>query len=235
LDSDDIWFPEKLEWQVRTLEQFRNDCYACFTDARCVDNSEMDTSAFVLFERHYVQTIGIDKDAMRSLAKRFCGFFISTLLARADIIRRMGGFNPDVPYAEDRDFYFRLSLVTPLAYIDKLLVRTDRSSSPPGSACRPWERVEVRLRGHQQMYENWLRLGDVLPTDVRKTILQDLRATHSDWANWHLENMRYAEARQEMLKAIRYDMAFRVMVKLALTTVAPGIARKISGPSSSYL
>ena len=30
LDSDDAWLPEKLEWQVQALEQFRNDCGACF-------------------------------------------------------------------------------------------------------------------------------------------------------------------------------------------------------------
>src|ERR1017187_5289101 len=34
LDSDGLWFSEKLEWQVRAVAQFKNDCGACLTDAR---------------------------------------------------------------------------------------------------------------------------------------------------------------------------------------------------------
>src|SRR5579862_254532 len=37
LDSDDVWIPEKLEWQVRAFEQLKNKCGVCFTDARLVN------------------------------------------------------------------------------------------------------------------------------------------------------------------------------------------------------
>ncbi len=235
LDSDDMWLPEKLEWQVRVLKQLENECGACFTDTRYVDNSGTDGSTFQLFERHYEESIGIDSNATQSLAKSFCGFFVSSLLARADIIRQIGGFNPDVSYAEDRDFYFRLSLITSFAYIDRLLVRSDRSSSPPGSTCRPWDKVEVRLKGQERMYESWLALGSSLPLEVRKTILKDLRATHCDWANWHLENGRYDKARYEVSQAARYGLTPRMTAKWALTWIAPAIARKLSGKSRPYL
>src|SRR5260370_12393005 len=46
LDSDDFWAPDKLEWQVRALEQLKKKCGACFTDARLVNNSGMDISSF---------------------------------------------------------------------------------------------------------------------------------------------------------------------------------------------
>ena len=30
LDSDDVWLPEKLEWQVRAIERFKDKCCACY-------------------------------------------------------------------------------------------------------------------------------------------------------------------------------------------------------------
>jgi len=235
LDSDDTWFPEKLTWQVNALERFKDECGACFTDACCGDNMGTNASSFKMFGRGYEQRVGIDRSAVKSLAKSFCGFWISTLLVRADIIRRIGGFSLDISFAEDRDLFFRLSLVTALAYIDKPLAYSDRSSTPPGSVCRPWEKVEVRLTGHQRMYESWLRLGSALPRDVRKTILQDLRATHCDWTNWHLEGRRYDEARQEMSKAIQYGLSPKAVAKWMLVWVAPAFARKLSGSMRPYL
>ncbi len=46
LDSDDVWVPEKLEWQWRAIEQFKSKCGVCITDARLVDDLGMDTTAF---------------------------------------------------------------------------------------------------------------------------------------------------------------------------------------------
>jgi len=235
LDSDDRWLPEKLEWQVRALQQFDNECGACFTDARCVDNSGLDAGTFGVFGKRYQEMTGIDQTALRSLAKSFCGFWISTLLARTDLIRQIGGFNPAIAFAEDRDLYFRLALVTSLVYIDKLLVCCDRNSTPPGSMCRPWDRVDVRLQGQQRMYESWLGLGDALPADVRKTVRQQLRATHCDWANWHLENEHYDTARQEVSRAVCYGLTPTVTAKWVLTWIAPLIARKLCGRPAHYL
>src|SRR5208283_3297783 len=171
-----------------------------------VNNSGTDTTTFRFFKRYYDQTMGIEPDAVRSLAKSFCGFWISALLARTDLIRRIGGFDPNVHFAEDRDFYFRLSLVTSFAFVNKPLVRTDRSSSPHGATCRPWEKAEVRLRGSQCMLEKWLRMNAALPRDVRQTIVGNLRALHSEWANWYLENERYDEARQAVTRAVKYEL-----------------------------
>ena len=60
LDSDDIWLPEKLEWQVRALEQFQDKCCACITDARLVDSLGMDTSAFRESGKPYEEILGIE-------------------------------------------------------------------------------------------------------------------------------------------------------------------------------
>jgi glycosyltransferase involved in cell wall biosynthesis len=228
LDSDDSWHPEKLEHQMRALEQFKNECGVCFTDARLVNNSGMDISSFQVHGRNYNQPMGIDRDAMKSLAESFSGFWISSLLVRTDLARQVGGFSPDISFVEDRDFHFRLSLVTGVAYVNKLLIRTDRNPSPPGSTVRPWDKVEVQFRQQQRMLEKWLTMNDALPPDLRKRIERNLGALHSHWANWYLENGRYDEARQAASQAVEHKFAVGTAVKWALTWLAPGIARRIA-------
>ena len=235
LDSDDVWMPEKLEWQVRAVERFRSSCGACFTDARLVNYSDKDTTAFHQEGRHYEHDIGIDADAVRHLAKSFGNYWVSALLARADLVKQIAGFDNRIQFAEDHDFNFRLSLVTSFCYVNRPLAEIDRGASAPGSTCRPWEKMEVRLCGQQCMFEKWLRLECEFPRDVRRTIMKDLSALHSGWANWYLESERYVEARQAVVTAMMYEVTPKLLVKWALTRAAPSLTRLIAPKAKAYL
>jgi len=227
LDSDDVWVPEKLEWQLRALEQFKDECGACVTDARLVNSAGMDVSSFQVHRRHYEETIGIDRSGPKSLVC-FSGFWMSSLLARADLIRQIGGFNPDISFVEDRDIHFRLSLVTSITYVNKQLIVIDRNPSPLGSTCRPWDKAEVQFRQQERMLEKWLKMDGVLSPDVRVVVERTLGALHSHWANWYLENARYREARQAVSRAVKHKTAPGTMAKFVMTWVAPALARKIT-------
>jgi len=37
-DNDDLWLPQKLEWQFQALDQFKDQCGACITDAWFMNN-----------------------------------------------------------------------------------------------------------------------------------------------------------------------------------------------------
>ena len=228
LDSDDVWLPEKLEWQVRAIEQFKSNCCACITDARLVDNLGKDTTAFRESGKSYKGELGLDSDAAGSLVTSREPFWVSTLLVRTDVIKQVGWYDPHIEFAEDHDFLFRLSLATSFCYVNKPLSIIDRSKSPQGSKCRPWDQVDVRLRGSQSMLEKWLKLDLKLTPDVRKTLVQNLRHVHSAWTNWYLEHERYAEARQAVSRAVEYELNPKLAIKWALTQVAPSIARRIS-------
>lgn len=80
LDSDDLWLPEKLECQVQALQQLKDESGACFTDAHLVNKSGLDVSSFQVHRRHYKESIGIDRNAAKSLAESFSGFWVSSLL-----------------------------------------------------------------------------------------------------------------------------------------------------------
>jgi len=234
LDSDDVWLPEKLEWQVRAIERFQDTCCASITDARLVDNLGMDTTAFRESGKRYEETLGMYAEAAGSLVKSRDPFWVSTLLVRADAVKQVGWFDPHLEYAEDHDFLFRLALVTSFCYVNKPLCFIDRSKSPPGSNCRPWDKVDVRLHGSQSMFEKWLKLDSKLPPDVRKTVVQSLRHVHSAWTNWYLEHERYEEARQAACKAIKYELTTKLAIKWALIQVAPSFARRISPKMRVY-
>lgn len=228
LDSDDLWLPEKLELQMQAIKQFKDECGGCFTDSQMVNDLGMNDSSFRCFGRPCQQTVGIASEALLSIARSFCGFWLSTLLVRTDLSRRIGGFDPEIQGPEDRDFYFRLALVTPLACIDSPLVRTDRSASPPGLNCRPWDKWHIRLRSHQRMYEKWLGLGTLLPPDARRIVELDLRSVHSHWTNWYLAHQEYTKARQAVSNALHYGVTLSLTVKWMMTRFVPSIARQLT-------
>jgi glycosyltransferase involved in cell wall biosynthesis len=226
LDSDDLWLPEKLELQVSAIRHLKQQCGACFTDAQMVNELRMNDSSFSHFRRPYGQPVGIAFDALPSLAAGFCGLWLSTVVVRAELARRINGFDPAIECAEDRDFYFRLALATPLAYINKPLVRTDRSVSPPGSTCRPWDKWYIRLRAHQLMYEKWLKLTELSP-QLQEIVARNLRMVHSHWANWYLAKEQYNEALNSISRAMDYEVTANLAVKWMLTRVTPTFARRL--------
>lgn len=228
LDSDDCWVAEKLEYQLQALERFKDECGVCFTDARLVNNSGLDISSFQAHRRNYQQVMGIDRQASRSLAESFSGFWVSSLLVRADIARQIGGFSPDVSFVEDRDFHFRLSLVTGIAYVNKQLIRTDRTPSPAGSNLRPWDKVEVQFRQQEHMLKKWLKMDPALPPELHKVVERTLGALYSHWANWYLENGCYDKAREAVSHAVEHKVALGTTVKWALTWLSPALARRVA-------
>jgi len=228
LDSDDIWLPEKLEWQLEAIGRFKDRPSACVTDAQVVDGSGREDSSFRSHRRSYQQIIGIDRSATISLARSFCGFWTSSLLVRSDTIRQIGGFNPYISFAEDRDLHFRLSLVTLVAYVNKQLLRADRTPSAPGSTCRPWDNPEMQFQHQQRMLESWLKLDTPLPPKVRSEVRRALGALHSQQANWHLENSRYSEARCAASLAVEYKTTPGTFLKCVLTRLAPSLARNMA-------
>lgn len=228
LDSDDVWLPEKLEWQLRAIGEFRDKCCACITDARLVDDSGVVTTAFQVSGKQYRQVLGIEAEAAKNLAKSFDHFWTSTLMARTDVIRQVGRFDPHLEFAEDHDFLFRLSLATSYCYVSKPLSTIDRSCSPPGSTSRPWDQVEVRLRCRQSMLEKWLTSNSNLAPNIRKIVVANLSQTHSAWTNWYLEHERYNEARQSVSRAMKYEFTPMLAIKWGLTHVTPTFARRVA-------
>ena len=232
LDSDDIWEPEKLELQLRALEQFAPLCGGCYTDVRFFNHPETRTM-FQIAQKSYRHggTVGVNADALRLLVRPGgAGMVIclSSFMGRTDAVRKTGGFDPKLLFSQDSEFLFRLAMLIGFCYVNRPLVKFDRSPAELRhvGVQSDWNKLDFFLQDSQLRLEGLLRLGVDLPKKVRKIIREQLGSIHSGWANWYLESGEYGRARESMSRAAQLDMTFNIAAKWLLTWVSPRLARR---------
>jgi len=230
LDSDDFWENEKLEWQLKALEQFGPNCGACYTDVRLFNHPETRT-LFEMGEKGYQHdtTMGVNREVPRLLVRSpGAGMlvFIGSVLARTDAVRKIGGCDPNLPFGEDSDFLFRLAMLTEFCYVNRPLVWFDRS---PGEVrhvgvTADWNRLEFVLECAQLRFEKFLRISVGYSGSLQSIIREQLGSVYSGLANCYLETGRYDEARRAISRAARFDLTFNVAMKWVLTWLSPRLA-----------
>jgi glycosyltransferase involved in cell wall biosynthesis len=229
LDSDDLWEKEKLEWQFKALEQFGSRCGACYADVRFFNYPETRTMFELADEKdRHEGTIGVSPNVLKLVScPGGAGMVvcICSVLARADVVARTGGFDQGLRFGMDSDFLFRLAMLTEFCYVNRPLVLVDRS---PGEqrhvgASSEWNKLEFVLRQTQIRLDKIL-LTEGLPTKLRKLLLRGLGKVHSGLANCHLEAGEYRKARESASKAAQLDPTFNIAVKWLLTWVSPRLA-----------
>lgn len=232
LDSDDLWEPEKLELQLKATERFASRCGGCYTDARFMNHPET-RSFFQLAEKSYQhkEAMGINPNALELLIKPGgAGMLIclSSLLARADMLRKTGGFDPKLLYSPDSELMFRLAMLTGFCYVNRPLVWFDRSPAELRhvGVSADWNKVEFKLQDSQDRLEGLLRFREELPNEVVDLIQKQLGSIHSGWANWYLMTGQYGKARKAISRAMRLDPSFNIATKWFLTWTTPRLAHR---------
>jgi glycosyltransferase involved in cell wall biosynthesis len=232
LDSDDQWEKEKLECQFKALERFGPRCGACYTDARFINHPETRTM-FQLAEESYRHEgeMGVSTEVLKLLVRPGgAGMVVclSSFLGRADMVRGTGGFNLKLLYSQDSEFMFRLAMLTGFCYVNRPLVRFDRSpvETRHVGVSADWNKMDFWLQDSQLRLEGLMRLSGGLPRKIRKVIRERLCLVHSGWANWYLETGQYAKAREAVSRAARLDLTFNIAVKWLLTWMSPRLARR---------
>jgi len=230
LDSDDEWERDKLEWQFKTLDRFAAQCGGCYTDVRLKNHPETRTF-FQLAEESYRHEgeMGESPEALKLLVRPGgAGMVIclSSFMGRADLIRKTGGFDVKLPYSPDSEFMFRLAMLTSFCYVNRPLIRFDRSPVKQRhvGVSAQWTKPDFQLRDGQSRLEGLLRLREGFPKGVAKLIQEQLGSIHSGWANWYLETGQYGKARESISVAMRLDPTFNIAVKWFLTWTSPRLA-----------
>ena len=151
---------------------------------------------------------------------------LSSLMARADMVRRAGGFDPKLLYSQDSEFMFRLALLTGFCYVNLPLVHFDRSPAEIRhvGVSAEWNKLEFWLQDSQRRLEKLLLLSEGLPGRIRQVVRERLSTVHSGWANWYLETGQYGMARQAVTRAAQLDLTFNIAVKWLLTWMSPRLA-----------
>jgi glycosyltransferase involved in cell wall biosynthesis len=233
IDNDDLWLPQKLEWQFRALDRFKQ-CDACITDAWFMNNPYMKMTLFQLAAKEHREAIGLIADPLRYIldTDSIVGVhpvWLQNLVTRTRLAREVGGFDPRFRFGDDDDFAFRLGCEAGFCYVNMPMVLIDRT--PPAErhvgANERWDDAEFRLQMAQERYEKRLRLSNQLSVETRKSIREDLAAVYSEWANLFLRRREYAKARRAAAEAARICLTPNLAVKWALTRSVPGLARKI--------
>jgi glycosyltransferase involved in cell wall biosynthesis len=231
LDSDDLWEKDKIEWQLKALEQFPQ-CCGCYTDTRFLNHSEKRTM-FQMVEHEYKHggTMGISPNVLERLVRPGgAGMVVclSSFMARADVVRKTGGFDRKLLFSQDSEFMFRLAMLTGFCYVNRPLVEFDRSPSELRhvGVQSEWDKPNFLLEDSQLRLERLSDLAGSLPTSVRRLIREQLGSVHSGWANWYLQNGEYGRARKSMSRAVQLDLTFNLAVKWLLTWTSPRLARR---------
>lgn len=118
LDADDIFIPEKLELQVKYMEDHKDDNIGLiYSDYYCVSRRLKITD--------YYESIGFSsqKEAVMYLLN-YNYINTSTVMIPKACIEKKGFFNEKYRYLEDYDLWLRLGCNYKFGYINKPLVKT---------------------------------------------------------------------------------------------------------------
>ena len=112
LDSDDLWYPDKLARQLECTRLFP-DRPLVHTRERWLRNGREVSQAG---QRHAREGL-VFADALHK-----CIIGPSTVLMRRDLFEELGGFRSDLEVAEDYELWLRLTARHPVAYVDAPLI-----------------------------------------------------------------------------------------------------------------
>jgi glycosyltransferase involved in cell wall biosynthesis len=119
LDHDDVWLPHKLERQVE-IAQRQPDLGLIFADCLFIDAGGRVLGR--LSGRYDFASIDLTQ-GYRELLFRGCFIDLSTVLARADSLRKAGNFNPRYSYVEDYDMWLRVARKHKMLYVAEPLAK----------------------------------------------------------------------------------------------------------------
>lgn len=123
-DSDDIWLPKKIEYQVRTINGLKNN-----VDIDLIGGNHTNKDLRVLFRKI--------KKIHRASGRELCIKMYpqtSTILMKKNIFDQIGGFDESQKYAEDGNYFIKIAFAYRYYYIPKQLVVYDGGKRGFGSS-----------------------------------------------------------------------------------------------------
>lgn len=197
-DSDDEWMPGKLEKQMARIASLGPDCVGAYCGMTIV-GSPSTLPSEAASERYFPdETFGIREGDLLSALLRTSLISTQTLIARRDLLTRIGGFDEALPALVDWDCVLRLARLGPFAFVDEPLVRQyfSENSITRSREKRAFarERIveknkdllqlapELFAEHYRSIAGESRRLGDF--SSARSAILNALRVRSFDYRLW---------------------------------------------------
>lgn len=114
-DADDLWYPEKLELQIKYLEENSNFPWVYSDMSTFNDRQNLQDSWFS--DRATYQGKVFEKLIFNNFIPTI------TVLVKKKALLEVGGFDQSLRSCEDKDLWLRLALKHPLGKLDRILAR----------------------------------------------------------------------------------------------------------------
>lgn len=201
-DADDIWLPEKLEKQVRFLED-NKDIAMVYTDFMEFDENG---TRKISFFAHHKPVSGwifghlLDENPIGS----------DTVLVRKDVFEKCGLFDALLRTIEDYDMWLKIAHNYKISFIDEVFMKRRRhNSNLSGNG-------ELMAMNGVKVFEkinDWENLSGKLKLKIERQL--GLHYWDLGWCQF--SNGRKDVARQEFLLSYKYQKSLRTLCYCLLT------------------
>lgn len=122
-DSDDLWYPTKLERQMEYLEE-HPECGACFTYAEIIDeNGEPAAEDFPDTAARFSTSFATSGEWMRNFLRDGNRLCHPSAVIPVWMIEKIGGFNLVLCQGADLDMWFRILREAPIYVMQEYLIK----------------------------------------------------------------------------------------------------------------
>jgi glycosyltransferase involved in cell wall biosynthesis len=191
LDSDDLWFPKKLERQLEEIKKAEEVSDKPVLSA---------TGRYRVDDRGEIIARQFGGHALNSQKIRRSNFIgtLSSVMVETGIARQVHGFNEALPASQDWDFFIRLSEhVQYVGVAEPLCVYVDHGL----------ERITLdyrkKLRGHLYIYRTHVRPLNGGANTVTAELLRDIAEDYQELGNESKAASFYAHALSASIRSTR--------------------------------
>jgi glycosyltransferase involved in cell wall biosynthesis len=199
LDSDDVWFPTKIERQLEALSSFGFEPGVCFTDTCFGGDPAITLTAFQKTAFEGAGVLSLLKDPAKYIVAGREPFYTPSLLVRRSLFAELGEFDENLFIREDTDLFFRLSFRTSFCFVGEPLVEADRDPSRALGLCNFYALGDDRVfDSWERMYSKWLSMPEVVGSVYEKPIRELLREAYYNSAECKIHQLRFGPALREL-------------------------------------
>jgi glycosyltransferase involved in cell wall biosynthesis len=217
LDSDDVWFPRKIERQVRLLLAAGPAVPCCLCNVLFTHLPDGKPTSFSLSDLDPELEEGVWHNPTEVLISRFV-LFNQAAAVRKQAFNALGGFREEMRLLEDYDFALRLSLLGPFAYVKAPLVSYGIGQSNSLSQNCVRDR-NVAPRAVVGILESLLNNGGIAP-EVRGYLRRQLR-----WSRWRSRVIQYGSSGNRALATVGRAAEWGLRVRDGLLRRSPWLPR----------
>jgi glycosyltransferase involved in cell wall biosynthesis len=200
LDADDSWHADKLEQQIRFMQE-HPELGLSFADGREQRDGRV-TKESILAATQFHAELTSEIPIRNAFSKLLLENFIPTpsVIVSADCLRRVGLFDENLPVAEDRDMWLRIAAHSAIACLHKPLITVRKHDSNISN------RRETTLRARLRVWsENRRRFPTLAPRHVYYPLLA---RTYQDLGYIVLTRGAGREARRYGVASLRSALSY---------------------------